>query len=383
MKKICLVVHNPYPIDVRVKRHADALRGRGYEVFVIACRHDKNEPRRAVINGVRVYRVPPTKARASKLRYVYEYLVFFAFAFVYLNALDLAHKIDVVHINTLPDFLVFCAIIQKLKGRKIVLDMHEIMPEFFISKFSVRGNSPSVRLLHALEKASLRFADRVITVNDPLKEVFEKRALAGNSVEVVMNTVDRTVLRMIERRPHADFNCVYHGTLTDIYGVEIAIEGFSKACSRCDRLRFHIFGNGPEANGLKELARRLGVGDRVVFHGMVPHDDLAGHLAEMDLGVLASRKDVFSNLSFSNKLSEYVYFKIPVVHSDLDSVKFYFSDEEILFFKAGDSSDLAQKIGFAYGHMENMRSKAEAAFCKYSSMDWSVMAQRYLRVIEE
>jgi glycosyltransferase involved in cell wall biosynthesis len=106
-------------------------------------------------------------------------------------------------------------------------------------------------------------------------------------------------------------------------------------------------------------------------------------LTEMDLGILAIRKDVFLNLSFSNKLAEYVYLRIPVISSDLDTVMYYFDDRDLLFFQAGDPDDLRRKIEFAYANRSQMRERAETAFKKSLAFDWDVMAKRYVNVIEE
>lgn len=382
MKSVCLVVQNSYPSDVRIRKYAQVLCARGHRVCVIASRFP-GQPSHEKLEGVEVYRIPPGRSRGGKLRYVFEYAAFFVFAFFQINRLDWKHKFDVVHVNTLPDFLVFSAIVQKLKGRTIILDMHEVMPEFFISKYSKQPGTRIVRLLLLAERASMRFADRVITVNHALKELFETRVVPRDSVEVIMNTADARVMKRYEKRHHNTFNCVYHGTITGIYGIDLAIQGFAGACAGDDMMYFHIFGDGPQLAELKRLTRALRIEDHVVFHGAVSHHTIWERLAEMDLGLLACRKDVFMDLSFSNKLAEYVFLKIPVVHSNLKSIQYYFDDDDILFFNAGDVDDLAGKIRYARTHPDEMRRKAEAAHRKYGAMDWGVMSGRYLRLVEE
>jgi glycosyltransferase involved in cell wall biosynthesis len=105
-------------------------------------------------------------------------------------------------------------------------------------------------------------------------------------------------------------------------------------------------------------------------------------LGEMDLGILAARKDAFLNLSFSNKLAEYVCMKVPVVSSDLDTTKYYFSGEQVLYFRSGDVDDLARKIRFAYMNRGSIQKMAESAYERYRSIDWQIMVKRYLKVIE-
>jgi glycosyltransferase involved in cell wall biosynthesis len=380
-KRVCIIVQDYYPQDVRVRKEVRALKKKGHDVYVLAL-HQPGLKRHEVVDGVEVYRGGFAKRRSGVLRYVTEYASFFLFSLFRLNILDAKKNVDVVEVCTLPDFLVFSAIIQKIKGRRIVLDMHEIMPEFFMSKFGVGQHNVIVKILLFLERASLKFADGVITINEPIKRIFKRRAIPEKHIEVVMNTVDGSSVIDLHRKTHNGFNCVYHGTITDLYGLDTAIEAFSMASNHCSDMRFHIFGNGPEASKLKRLARDLKMEETVVFHGYLQYDEMLEKLEEMDLGILAFRKNVFLNLSFSNKLAEYIYFKIAVVTSDLDSTKHYFDESHILYYEAGNVADLQSKIFFAYQNREKIRKMAEEAREKYRGMDWSVMEKRYLNVIE-
>ena len=82
-----------------------------------------------------------------------------------------------VDVNNLPDFLVFAAARAKRKGAKIVLDMHEITPEFYISKYGIAEDSWPVRVLTSIEQRSLRFANHVLTINDPIQDLLRARTI--------------------------------------------------------------------------------------------------------------------------------------------------------------------------------------------------------------
>ena len=73
-----------------------------------------------------------------------EYLTFFCLAFFHLARPS--SRYDVVHVHNLPDFLVFAALVPRLRGASIVLDLHDLMPEFFMSRFGVRSKA-GVRLV--------------------------------------------------------------------------------------------------------------------------------------------------------------------------------------------------------------------------------------------
>src|SRR5262245_8731602 len=270
-KNVCMIVQHPYPNDVRVRKEAKALLARGHKVSIIAV-GDVHESKQEIVEGVNVYRTVLPKQRTGALRYLFEYTTFFLYAFFKLNLLDMKEQFDIVHVNTLPDFLVFSAMIQKLKNRRILLDMHEIMPEFFMSKFRVGSGHLVVRLLRVLERISLKFADNVITVNEPIKHIFQSRAIPNKPIAVVMNTVSASTVRDTVKRPHEGFNCVYHGTVTDMYGLDTAIGGFARTSKKYGDIVFHIFGDGPSIPYLKRLTKALHLEQAVVFHGVVPYD---------------------------------------------------------------------------------------------------------------
>ena len=380
-KNVCMIVQAAYPQDVRVRKEAQALLSRGHTVSVIALYHS-GHPKQEVVDGVKVYRIGFPKKRSGIFRYMFEYASFFLLSFFKLNQLDLTEKFDVIHVNTLPDFLVFTSLIQKFKGRKIVLDLHEIMPEFFISKFGTSPGHPIIRLLLFLEKISLKFADEVITVNEPIKRIFLHRAIPGKPVTIIMNTISTSMLKENVKQPHTGFNCVYHGTLTNIYSLDIAIKSFAKAREKCPDMYFHIFGGGESLPQLKQLTTALNMQKFVIFHSHIQHEHMLDALSEMDLAILATRKDIFLNLSFSNKLAEYVFLKIPVISSDLDTTKVYFNDDHILFFEAGNVDDLSHKIEFAYANREHLRAMAASAYEHFKDFNWDVMAKRYIELIE-
>ena len=73
---------------------------------------------------------------------------------------------DVIHVHSLPDFEVFAAFIAKLLGAKLVLDIHDLMPEFYANKFDKSSRSLIFRSLALVERMSVAFSDHVIAAND-------------------------------------------------------------------------------------------------------------------------------------------------------------------------------------------------------------------------
>src|SRR5205823_7787846 len=146
MKAICLLVQNVYDSDPRVRRKAEALAAAGWVVDVLAlCPFDGRKT--YTLNGVNVHTCALGKQRGSLVRYFFEYAAFFAWAFLRMPLQMRRRRYAVIDVNTLPDFLVFAPVLARWMGAKIVLDMHEITPEFYMSKYGMARRSWVVRLL--------------------------------------------------------------------------------------------------------------------------------------------------------------------------------------------------------------------------------------------
>ena len=85
----------------------------------------------------------------------------------------------------MPDFLVFAAAVPKVFGSKVILDMHDVMPELYMCKYQVNYKNTIVKLLILIEKLSFTFVDKIITANDEFKKIFLSRNKGiGNKISV-------------------------------------------------------------------------------------------------------------------------------------------------------------------------------------------------------
>ena len=385
-KRICIIVQNYFDIAPRARSEARCLVERGDVVDVIALRMENNPHEEYDLDGAHVLTIPISKKRASKWRYILEYVGFFVQAAVVVTRRMFKYHYDVVQVCNLPDFLVFAASMPKLMGAKVVFDMFEIMPEFYISKYDVGEDHPIIRILTWQEKLCVRFADRVIVINDPIKEVLEARGVFPDKMTVVMNSADDRLFAGEQSiqgdRTDGRFVMMYHGTLTPLYGLDIALRAFARASPQLETAEFWILGDGPQRARLESLVLELGLAEKVRFVGVVPQQDIAAWLAQCDVGVLATRQDQFLDLSFSSKLPEYIVMGKPVIVSRLETIRRYFSEDALAFFDPHDEADLARRMVELYENSDRRRELAECAAQEYAPIDWSVMKRRYLDLFE-
>lgn len=370
-----MLLQEYYPQDVRVRKEVQAIIEAGHEVCIF-CLKGNNQLEAEVSESLTINRTLLEKKRGNKLRYIFEYFTFFNRARKFLKNKIKSEKIDVVHIHTLPDFLIFAATFLKRRNVKLVLDMHEIMPEFYASKFGLSMNNPIISFLKFLERKSMNAADKVITVNDSIKELFVTRAKLKNPPVVIMNTCNEETHQKIIKKNTEKFIAVYHGSLTGTYNLGFAIRAICTIKSELPDFEFHIYGLGSEEEYLKKLISQLDVGDKVKMMGHVNSDKIPEVLSSVKLGILPMKKDVMLDLSFSNKLAEYVYYKIPVVCTKLSAVSYYFQDESLIYFESENEKDFCKKLVEAYSHYELALQKAERASISYNNISWDVMKVR-------
>ncbi|MBZ5616787.1 MAG: glycosyltransferase family 4 protein [Acidobacteriia bacterium] len=389
MRSVCQVVQNVYDVDPRVRRKAEALVAAGYAVDVLALRADGGQ-KNYCLNGVNVCTLALSKKRGSIARYLFEYAVFFLWTFIRVPVQMMRRRYSVIDVNSLPDFLIFAPILARWMGAKLVLDLHEITPEFYMSKYGIAENSWTIRLLTYLEKISVRFADHVITINEPIENLLASRGLDRSKSTILMNAVDEARLAagsnsssVLAPRDPEKFVMMYHGTLTKIYGLDIAIEAFALAHTEMPGAELWILGSGPEKDALAQLAKARGLSVKVRLVGQVPATEIPGWLGQCDTGILPIRRDVFLDFAFPNKLPEFIIAGKPVIVARLKAIRHYFGEDALAYFEPNDPADLARAMLRIYHDPESRARLTVAARSEYEPIRWAVMKQRYLTVVAD
>lgn len=342
----CMVVDNVYP-DVRVERETNALLERGYQVDII-CLHSPGMPRTERIGRLTIRRVRISRRRgASAFRQLWEYASFLAWATALVTLRQLRARYDVVQVHNVPDFLVFSAILPKLQGAAVILDLHDLMPEFFASRFGGDLNSPLARAVRLQERFATAFADQVITVTELWRSQLGRRGVPATKVHVVMNVPDDEAFPIREpivRRTDGPLTVVYHGTVTHRYGIDVLLTAFAVARHRVP-IRLLIHGRGEYMVEAQELADRLGITDQVRFStGFLSTAEMATLVSDGDIGVVPNRNDLFTDGILPTKLMEYAAFGIPTIVSRSSAVETYFSDDMVRFVEPANVDDLAEAI---------------------------------------
>jgi glycosyltransferase involved in cell wall biosynthesis len=385
MKRVATMVFAYYPHDVRARRQCQALAESGIEVDVI-CLKNAGESDQETVDGVKVYRVPIRKQRAGKLTYIVQYLGFVLRAFLKLSRLHLSRRYHCIHAHNMPDILVFAALLPKLMGAKVLLDLRDPMPEVFMTNFSVKRSHPFIRLLILLERLSVKFADSAITPNIAFRELFISRGCPPKKIAIVMNSPMESIFTAAAAAPAQEgmeqpkFVVMFHGTIFDRHGVDTALEAVSEVRKEIPGLEFRVFGDG-DFSPYERYVKKYQLEDVVKYGGMVSLEQIAEEIGGIDVGIVPNKKTPFTDLNFPVRIFEYLSLGKPVIAPRTRGVLDYFQEGSIFFFDAGSAASLTDAIREVYRDREAAREVVESGRQVYQQHRWELQKKKLVQQV--
>jgi len=347
-----------YSTDTRVRREAEVLTARGDEVDFICLKEDRTNQH--TFNGVQLYPLSVRRYRGnSTLLYLTRYFSFFVRGFLLMTYLYYKNRYDIIQVHTMPDFMVFTALIPKICGAKVILDVHDLMPELFMSKFGVEKRHWLIKLVTWIELRSIAFAHNAIAVHMPHRDVLVSHGCPEEKFSILLNLPDSRIFGAscsAERIPDNKFRLIYHGTLARRHGLEIAIRAVGLAKKQIPNVELSIVGDGDNRENLIRIVDDQGLNNYVKFSdGKVALEELSSLIRQADIGVVPILKDVFTRYMLPVKLLEYVKVGIPVISSRTETIEFYFDETMIRFFEPGNHTELAEQIVDLYNDQQARR----------------------------
>ncbi|RXK52910.1 glycosyltransferase [Oleiharenicola lentus] len=384
-RRICMISHSFYESDNRVTRYAEALAARGDHVDILALRRSADLPRQETIQNVCVHRLQDRfgKNEQSKLSYLWPLLRFLLASFWWLTRSHARRRYDLIHVHNIPDFLIFAALYPKMTGTPVILDIHDIVPEFFTSKFGQRASGVSFTLLKLMERCSAALANHVIIANHLWLDTYTGRTGTRDRSTAFINYVDSQVF-VPAPAPRDDGKkvVIFPGGLQWHQGLDIAIRAFPAVRAAVPGAEFHIYGDGNAKESLVALTRDLGLDGCVRFFEPTNVRKVAAIMARADLGVVPKRADSFGNEAYSTKIMEFMSVGVPAVVSSTKIDRYYFDDTVVRFFPSGNVEALVAALISLLSDAELHRRQA-AAGLEYARLNcWETRKHDYLGLVD-
>lgn len=378
-----MIAYALYESDNRVRRYAEALVADGWEVdaFVLS---NQEQVTNYINKGVHVFGI---QKRVFNEKHAVEYLIklfeFFIRSFFKLSYMYLIKRYKVVHIHTIPDFEVFAAIVPKIFGAKILLDIHDIQPELYIAKFKLQKSSLVFKFLKLIEKSSIWFSSHVIVANHIWANRIIERSVHAKKCTVILNYPDLNVFKKGERTEMSDkpFTLLYPGTLSNHQGIDDAINAVKLLGNSVPNLIFKIYGKGTDRDRLIQIVEKLHLGNQIQFHPIVSLEEIAQIMINADVGIEPKRATEFSDEAFSTKIFEFMVLKVPVIASDTTIHKYYINDDVVEYYHAGNVEALARAIKKLHDDKVYRNLLAEKGYRFVQSYIWQNRKKEYLDLV--
>jgi glycosyltransferase involved in cell wall biosynthesis len=380
---VCMLAYAHYLNDARIKSYVRTLEDQGHRVDVIALRAN-DELAFDVLQSGTLFRVMKKYQGKSTLMYIWSYLAFFLKSLFFLAYRSLRHHYDIVHVHNMPNALVFAAIVPKMLGARLMLDVHDLMTANYMAKFNAGTNAWPIYALKIEQRLSAIFADHVFCADHNQQDyLVEDCGLARQKITVLLNLPNAKTFRYVNKeKKDGIFRIVYHGTIAHRLGIDLIVQAMAKVADSIPA-ELWVYGSGDYLPEALELSSQLGIEGKIHFSGkFFPVEQIPQMVSGMDLGIIGNRHNLACDrYMLPVKLLEYVYLGIPVVAPRLAVISRYFDDTMIRYYEAENVQQMADAIVELYCNREERERLGRAASTFYQKHNANEQAERYLDLL--
>ncbi|MHA2051969.1 MAG: glycosyltransferase [Candidatus Hodarchaeales archaeon] len=291
-KRIAMFLYNVFPWDPRVRKEAILLSKQGHKVTIFAIAEDKSEKKVEKFHDIMIYRVICARG-GREARINIKILMMF-----WIRCITLITKqkfvFDAIHCHDLPTLPagVFMKIIRSVN---LIYDSHEFFPD---AAFDKLGFVYGITCL-ALERALIRFTDRVIGVSIPQSIIMKHRYSLSNFL-IIRNSpmLNRPYSKYVKPKEIQldthKVNIVSAGSLNKGRGHFTFLSSIMKLKSQRHDFHVYFLGDGPLQNRMKQVIRETGISNVVTLLGDISAENYYQILSEFDIGI-SLYEDSFNN----------------------------------------------------------------------------------------
>ena len=239
-------------------------------------------------------------------------------------------------------------------GIPVVYEVRAFWEDAAVDHGSTTEGSLRYRLTRALETWALRRVDHVFTICEGLRKDIVGRGIPAGKVTVIPNAVDIASFEP-GRAPDAALKAQlglehasvvgFIGSFYAYEGLDLLLDAFPAMLERRPDVRILLVGGGPQDAALKAQAARLGLSDKVVFTGRVPHDQVQRYYDLVDVLAYPRHSMRLTELVTPLKPLEAMAQGRLLVASDVGGHKELIRHQETgVLFEAGSAAALAQAV---------------------------------------
>lgn len=320
--KILVVCQYYYPEPFRIHEVCEGLVSRGHEVTVltglpnypmgvIPPEYQNGQRRLENMNGVRVIRVKETPRKKGKVGLARNYV-----SFVWhgcLKALAMKKDFDVIFVYQLsPILMAIPAYVAKWfsRTRHIALYCLDLWPESLVS-LNISKDSSFFKIIKYVSRKIYNGADTVAYTSRRFEDYFkEELKLKQNNYTYIPQFAD-ALFSDVQSKDHEDFNLVFAGNVGEMQSVDTIIRAAAKVDD--PKVKWHIVGDGFALDECKKLCNELNAGEKVIFYGRKPVEEMPGFYAMADAMLVTLSDNRTISYTLPGKVQSYMAAGKPIL----------------------------------------------------------------------
>ncbi len=365
---VCHITSVHHPFDTRIfYKECTSMLHAGYTVHLIAT-YDGDEE----FKGIKVHGVPPARGKLKRmLKTVWR---------MYRKAVEI--DVPVYHFHD-PE-LIFAGILLKLRGKRVIMDVHEDFPDYIRTKEWIPRplRIPLAWITGVIEHFSAKVFDHVITVTPDVNDRFRKatsRSIIVRNYPIINELHDENNVYDPESRTDT---VVYIGNITRDRAIEEMVRTM-EIVQKTHPVRLVLGGNfAPES--LEDDMRRLPGFQFVDYRGFLSRDEVADALNTAKAGLVVPLPYSHNLLGYMNKLYEYMSAGLPVIASDFPRWKPIVADTGSgIMVDSRDPHAIADAIAYVFDNAEKAAEMAKAGrHAVETKFNWENEAAKLLAIYE-
>ena len=379
-------LHSGYTFRTRsILREQQAL---GWETFhVTGSKHHAGDGQDESVDGLHFYRTPIATGVIARLPLLNQKEVIDGLA-RRLDQIIPTLKPDVLHAHS-PCLNAIAALRAGKKfGIPVVYEVRAFWEDAAVDHGTSSEFGLRYRATRALETYAFRQADAITTICEGLRKDIVARGIPAHKVSVIPNAVDigkfavggTPDLDLKRKLGLQDKRLIgFIGSFYAYEGLDILLRAVPLMLAREPNLRVLLVGGGPQDVRLKQLAAELGIADKVVFTGRVPHEQVQQYYDLLDVMVYPRLSMRLTELVTPLKPLEAMAQGRLLAASDVGGHRELIEDGKTgVLFRAGDPQSLADKVGALLAEPRRWPAlRAAGRRFVENERNWQVSVARY------
>lgn len=345
------------------------------------------------VDGWRFYRTPPSAGITAKLPVLNQISVIDTLA---TRLYEVVKKIgpDILHAHS-PSLNAIASLrVSRKLGIPLVYEIRAFWEDAAVDHGTGREGGLRYRLSRELETYALKQVDAITTICEGLRADIIGRGIKEGKVTVIPNAVNIESFNIDEKRDFQvasslglEGKCVlgFIGSFYAYEGLHLLLQALPRILCEIPNIRVLLVGGGPGEYELKSLADQLGIADKVIFVGRVPHHQVQSYYNLIDMLVYPRLKMRLTDLVTPLKPLEAMAQGRLLVASDVGGHRELIQNGKTgILFKAGDPDDLATKVLTLFSQTDKWQNLcATARTFVEVERNWPNSVARYRPIYEQ